>query len=53
MMLRALDISVAFGQRVVLKKASLAVSSGEVVGVIGANGAGKSTVLRVLAGVQV
>ena len=46
----ATDLSVAYGTATVLSWATLGVSSGELVGVIGANGAGKSTLLRCLAG---
>ena len=38
-----------FGARWVLRGASLRVSRGEIVGLLGANGSGKSTVLRMLA----
>lgn len=46
----ATDLSVTYGVTTVLQRATLGVSSGELVGVIGANGAGKSTLLRCLAG---
>lgn len=48
----ATDLSVAYGTATVLSRATLGVSSGELVGVIGANGAGKSTLLRCLAGAR-
>jgi heme exporter protein A len=48
-LLDARDIARRFGARWVLRGASITVSSGEVVGLLGANGSGKSTLLRVLA----
>jgi ATP-binding cassette subfamily F protein uup len=46
----ARDIEKAFGDRQILRGASLAVAPGERVGLVGANGSGKSTLLRVLSG---
>ena len=43
-------ISKAFGARAVLREASLQLRAGEVVGLVGANGAGKTTMLRIAAG---
>ena len=48
-LLDARDIARRFGARWVLRGASITVASGEVVGLLGANGSGKSTFLRVLA----
>lgn len=50
--LAALDIDKAYGQRVLLSRASLTIDDGERVGVVGRNGAGKSTFARILAGVE-
>ncbi|MBX3222968.1 MAG: ABC-F family ATP-binding cassette domain-containing protein [Labilithrix sp.] len=50
--LAALDIDKAYGERVLLAKASLTIDDGERVGVVGRNGAGKSTFARILAGVE-
>ena len=44
------DLVVAFNDRVVLDKATLAIHEGDRVGLVGRNGAGKSTFLKVLAG---
>lgn len=43
-------VTKSFGQRQVLNQAWLQVRSGEAVGLIGANGAGKTTMLRIAAG---
>jgi len=44
------DVSVRFGSRTVLDHASARFDAGEVVAVVGPNGGGKSTLLRLLAG---
>ncbi|MHC4434459.1 MAG: ATP-binding cassette domain-containing protein, partial [Planctomycetota bacterium] len=44
------DIHVAFGPEVVLDKLNLSLHPGEKVGMVGANGAGKSTILKLIAG---
>ena len=51
--LLARSVTVAFGARVVLKDVGLLVDPGSRIGVIGPNGVGKSTLLRVLAGLHV
>jgi len=45
-------VSVAYGPKVILKDIRLAVGRGDRVAVVGKNGAGKSSLLRCLAGVQ-
>ncbi|MBX3225883.1 MAG: ABC-F family ATP-binding cassette domain-containing protein [Labilithrix sp.] len=50
--LAALDVDKAYGERVLLAKASLTIDEGERVGVVGRNGAGKSTFAKILAGVE-
>ena len=49
-MLEAENITVGYGQRVVLSGLSLAIEPGRVTAFIGPNGSGKSTLLRCLAG---
>ena len=49
-MLDVRELSVAFGDRVVLDRVSLSVGDGEVVALLGPSGSGKTTLLRVIAG---
>jgi branched-chain amino acid transport system ATP-binding protein len=44
------DISVAYGQRRALERVSLRVGAGAIVSLLGANGSGKSTMLRAVSG---
>ena len=46
------DVHKAYGDRVVLRGASLAVSAETRMGLLGINGSGKTTLLRILAGVE-
>ena len=48
--LEARDITVAFGGNLAVNHVTLEVNDGEVVGLIGANGAGKSTVMNAIGG---
>lgn len=50
--LAALDVDKAYGERVLLSRASLTIAEGERIGVVGRNGAGKSTFARILAGAE-
>ena len=52
MTLRADAVGWRVGQRTILHDVDLAVSRGEVVGLIGPNGSGKSSLLRLLAGLR-
>lgn len=49
-LVNAETISKGFGTRMLLSKVSLGLNRGEVVGVVGRNGDGKSTLLRILTG---
>ena len=51
-MLAARDVSVSRGSQVVLDRVNLAVGPGSRVGIVGPNGIGKTTLLRVLAGLE-
>lgn len=50
MLLRVQDLSVYYGKAMALENVCLEVAQGAVVTIIGANGAGKSTILKVLSG---
>ena len=49
-MLKVSNVSLSFGKRTLFKEVNLSFQKGNTYGVIGANGAGKSTFLKVLAG---
>jgi ABC transport system ATP-binding/permease protein len=46
------DVEKGFGSRSVLREITLGVAAGERIGVVGENGGGKSTLLRLIAGVE-
>ncbi len=46
------DVTMSYGQRVVLQGTTLSIASGSVVVLIGASGSGKSTLLRCVAGLE-
>lgn len=47
-----LDLSIRFGEQVVLEKASLTIHQTDRIGLIGNNGSGKSTLLKIIAGMM-
>ena len=49
-LLRAADLHLAFGVRVLFEKLELVIEENERVGLIGVNGSGKSTLMKILAG---
>ena len=51
-LLIANEISLAYGYQVLLHQVSLAVSAGEKVGLVGRNGCGKTSLLKILTGVE-
>ena len=51
-LLGAENIGIAFGTRTVLEGLSLGVDEGDRIGLVGRNGDGKSTLMRIMAGLQ-
>jgi branched-chain amino acid transport system ATP-binding protein len=49
-MLEVIDLTVSYGQRQALESVTLSVAEGEIVTLLGANGSGKSTMLRSISG---
>src|SRR5437763_4933786 len=49
-LLRAASLSLSFGSRTVFRDLELVVEEGERVGLIGVNGSGKSSLMKILAG---
>ena len=52
LLIAARDLSVRFGEQVVLKKAALSIHQDDRIGLIGNNGSGKTTLLKIIAGVM-
>ncbi len=50
--LTALELEVHFGEQIILDKASLSVHEGDRIGLVGKNGAGKSTFLKIISGLM-
>ena len=49
-MLQISDLSIYYGKSIALRNVSLEVGDGEIVSLLGGNGAGKSTTLRTISG---
>ena len=47
------NISKSYSEKILLKDISLGINEGEKIGIIGVNGTGKSTLLKIIAGVEV
>ena len=50
--LSASEIEISFGQQNILNKATLSIHTGDRIGMVGRNGSGKSTFLKILAGLM-
>ena len=50
--LSALELEVHYGEQIILDKASLTVHEGDRIGLVGRNGAGKSTFLKIISGLM-
>jgi len=50
MLLRARDVKIYYGKAIAVDTVSIEVAEGSVVGIMGANGAGKTTILRAISG---
>lgn len=48
--LTALELEIHFGEQIILDKSSLSVHEGDRIGLVGRNGAGKSTFLKIISG---
>ena len=51
-LVRVQELTKSFGATAAVRSVSLAINSGEIVGLVGENGAGKSTFAKILAGVH-
>ena len=51
-MIRLRNVTVAYGDRVILDHINLDIHQGETLAILGASGSGKSTILRLIIGLQ-
>ena len=51
--LNAENISKSYSEKILLKNISLSINEGDKIGVIGINGTGKSTLLKIIAGLEI
>ena len=51
-MIRLRNVTVAYGDRVILDNINLDIHQGETLAILGASGSGKSTILRLIIGLQ-
>ena len=51
-LISATDLDLAYGDQIILESATLAVHEGDKVGLVGRNGCGKSSFLKILAGIE-
>ncbi len=51
--LTAMELEVHFGEQIILDKASLSIHEGDRIGLVGRNGAGKSTFLKIISGLMI
>ena len=47
------EVSKSYSERILIDKVSLGISDGDKIGLIGVNGTGKSTFLKIIAGFEV
>jgi ATP-binding cassette subfamily F protein 3 len=44
------EVAIGYGQKIIINKTSLSISPGDRIGLLGANGAGKSSLIKIIAG---
>ena len=53
MILKATGICKNYGSKPVLKDVNLTINKGDIYGLVGKNGAGKTTIMRIMTGLQI